>query len=130
MSNFKSRLKNQHISHMSKTLSICDMMTHANKVRQRHDKVKKMGWRWFYMMVSWWEIYVSIFHEKRERNIERKKRIWKGILHIVEMIREKKNSGYFVCGIIGNRELEVILWVSWRSQRFLSNYFRRKKMTQ
>jgi len=45
---------------------------------------------------------------KERKNIERKKRIWKGILNIVEMIREK-NSGYFVCGIVGNRELEVIL---------------------
>jgi len=31
------------------------------------------------MMVSWWELYVSIFHEKRERNIEEKKEYEKEI---------------------------------------------------
>jgi len=37
---------------------------------------------------------------------------------MIEMIREKI-SGCFVRCSIGSKELEVILWVSWKSWRFM-----------
>jgi len=55
------------------------------------------------MMVSWWEIYVSIFHEKRKRNIEEKK---KNMKRKFEHDRndKKKISWHFVKCINFNRD--------------------------
>jgi hypothetical protein len=50
------------------TFRICDMMTHANKVRQRYNMFKKVNWWWFY------EGFMFLYFTKREKKKYRKKK--------------------------------------------------------